>query len=75
MSGPVPYYRLPATIGSSGSDHHGIDVAASVPEWARRRWALRPGPAGRQDSWGLDAYRAGGLLKDGHRRAFLSVGC
>jgi hypothetical protein len=75
VSGPVPYYRLPATSGSSGRDHHGIDLVASAPERGRRRWVLQPGPAGRHDSWRPDAYLAGGLLKDEHRRVFLYVGC
>jgi len=82
VSGPVPHCRLPATSGSGGSDHHGIGVVAPVPERgrrrlvpSRRRWVLRPGPAGRRDSWGQDACLAGGLLKDRHHGVFLYVGC
>jgi len=74
VSGPVPYYRPPATTESG---HHGIDVVASVPELgrcrlvpSRRRWVLRPGPAGRRDSWGQGACLEGRLLKDEHRRVF-----
>jgi len=69
VSGPVPYYRLPATSGSSGSGHHGIDVVASAPERGRRRLVpsrrrvLRPGPAGRRDSWGQDSCLAAGCWR------------
>jgi hypothetical protein len=75
VSGPVPYYCVPATSGSSGSDHHDIDLVASVPERGRRRWVLRPGLAGRHDSWGPDACLAGGLLKHEHHKVFLYMGC
>jgi hypothetical protein len=59
-----------------------VAIVASVPERGRRRlvpsprrWVLRPGPAGRRDSWGQDACLEGGLLKDEHHRVFLYVGC